>query len=108
MPTHGARLSAIPLVLRKRGGCDLFGDPALEMLLHLVVADRDRRSLSLKSLARATATPPSSAVRWVERLVSAGCVERTRNCSDKRVLDVALTDHGRDVIRAAAFGLCEC
>lgn len=72
------------------------------MLLQLVVAENRRMRLSLKSLAHGTATPQSTAIRWVDRLIAAGCVLRSENPSDRRVAHVTLTALGRSLAFAAA------
>lgn len=49
-------------------GRDLFSDPAWDMLLELYAAKLAGRTMTLKQLALAVETPPSTAARWLSAL----------------------------------------
>lgn len=55
---------------------DLFGEPAWDMLLGLLVAHRRGRPLRLTEAWDAGRTTPASGLRWLNRLEAAGLVER--------------------------------
>src|SRR5581483_7716561 len=56
---------------------------------------------SLTDLAERTATHQSSVSVVVQRLVDRGLVSRTRSASDRRFVEIVITDAGRDVLRNA-------
>ena len=61
----------------------------------------DRPAASLNELAARTATHPSSVSVVVQRLVVQGLVSRTPSPADGRVLNLAITDAGRDRLSRA-------
>lgn len=58
-------------------------------------------SSSLTDLAERTATHQSSVSVVVQRLVDRGFVSRTRSASDRRFVEIAITDAGRQVLSNA-------
>ncbi|HVX39731.1 MAG TPA: MarR family transcriptional regulator [Gemmatimonadaceae bacterium] len=56
---------------------------------------------SLTDLAERTATHQSSVSVVVQRLVDRGFVNRTRSASDRRFVEIVITDAGRDVLASA-------
>lgn len=65
----------------------------------LVVLD-SRRGSNLNRLAETLGVNPSTAVRTVDRLVSAGLVTRRENPSTRREVVLDLTEEGRRVVRS--------
>lgn len=86
-------------------GTDLFGEPAWDILLELFVAEQTYRKLSVSSVCLASAVPPSTAIRWVERLESAGWVRRDNDPLDRRLIWVFLTPKGSTAMRTYLEGL---
>lgn len=74
---------------------DIFGDPAWDMLLDLVYAERDHKSVSVTSACMAASVPPTTALRWVSILENKGYIERTQDKLDGRRRYVMLTEKGR-------------
>ena len=74
---------------------DLFGDPAWDILLDLVYAERDHKSVSVTSACMAASVPPTTALRWVSILESRGYLERMQDKLDGRRRYVMLTEKGR-------------
>lgn len=74
---------------------DLFGDPAWDILLDLVYAERDNKSVSVTSACMASSVPPTTALRWVTILENKGYIERRQDQLDGRRRYVMLTDRGR-------------
>jgi len=74
---------------------ELFGDPAWDILLDLVYAERDHKSVSVTSACMASSVPPTTALRWVSILESRGYIERVQDKLDGRRRYVMLTDKGR-------------
>lgn len=73
---------------------DLFGEPAWDMLLDLVVHRVRQKRVSVTSLCIASAVPPTTALRWIKFLQERGLVKREESNTDKRVAFVRLTDEG--------------
>ena len=76
-------------------GDGVFAEPAWDMLLDLYVQDHLGRAVSIQSLCVAAAVPPTTALRWIGRLVDRGLVLRTPSRHDNRVVHVGLTADGR-------------
>ncbi len=69
---------------RKIGAGELFGDPAWEMLLDLLLAKMEDRQVSVSSACIASGAPMSTALRLVRRLVSEGVLFRVPDEHDRR------------------------
>jgi len=69
---------------RKIGGGELFGDPAWEMLLDLLLAKIEKQQVSVSSACIASGAPMSTALRLVRRLVSEGVLFRIPDEHDRR------------------------
>lgn len=77
---------------------DLFGDPAWDILLDLVYAERDHKSVSVTSACMAASVPPTTALRWVTILENRGYIERMQDKLDGRRRYVMLTEKGRTLM----------
>ena len=73
---------------------ELFGEPAWDMLLDLLVARLEHRQVNVSSLCIAAAVPTSTALRWIGRLIEIGLVEKVNDPKDGRRLFVGLTTEG--------------
>ena len=51
---------------------ELFADPAWDMLLDLLLARLEQRTVAVSSLCIAAAVPPTTALRWIKRLTDEG------------------------------------
>ena len=69
---------------REIGGGGLFGDPAWEMLLDLLLANIEQRQVSVSSACIASGAPMSTALRLVRRLVSDGVLFKIPDETDRR------------------------
>ncbi|WP_235054527.1 response regulator [Novosphingobium lindaniclasticum] len=69
---------------REIGGGELFGDPAWEMLLDLLLAKIEGRRVSVSSACIASGAPMSTALRLVRRLVGEGVLCRLPDEHDRR------------------------
>lgn len=74
----------------------IFAEPAWDMLLDLYVQEHMKRPVSIHSLCIAAAVPPTTALRWIGRLVDCGLMTREPSRRDHRVVHVALTATGRN------------
>jgi len=72
-------------------GRELFGEPAWDILLELYAAHVAQRRLSVTGVCYASAVPPTTALRWVERLEKEGWVSRHSDPLDGRRAWVTLT-----------------
>jgi DNA-binding MarR family transcriptional regulator len=74
----------------------MFGEPAYEMLLTLYVEEGEE--ITAARLAEMTGIAQSSALRWIDYLVSKQLVRRERHPTDKRALVVKLSSKGRSAL----------
>ena len=77
---------------------ELFSDPAWDMLLVLFLASAREQWISVLELAEATATPISTAVRWIDVLERDGLVQRNSDPASARRDDVGLSVRGKAAI----------
>lgn len=77
----------------------MFGEPAWEMLLALYVAEGGPRQ-TVSCLAKLSGAPKATALRWMDYLSQAKLIRRDLHPTDKRVVFVELTDHGRSRVEA--------
>ena len=70
---------------------DLFADPAWDMLLELYAAELGCTRLSVTSLCIASASPATTALRWINKLEEQGWVSREADQHDGRRSFIALT-----------------
>ncbi|MBW8744838.1 MAG: winged helix DNA-binding protein [Sphingomonas sp.] len=104
-------ISAIRAMIRARRLRDqyfsgeLFADPAWDMLLDLLLARIEQRTVAVSSLCIAAAVPPTTALRWIKRLTDEGIFVRTADPRDGRRVFIDLSDEAADAmanyIRAA-------
>jgi FixJ family two-component response regulator len=69
---------------RKLGNGTLFGDPAWDMLLDLLLAKLEKRTVSVSSACIASGAPTTTALRLVNRLVADGILCRQPDAQDGR------------------------
>ena len=70
----------------------LFADPAWDILLDLMAARLEGRTVSVSSLCIASAVPPTTALRWIKTLTDDNFLERSADPVDGRRIFVHLTD----------------
>lgn len=71
---------------------DLFGEPAWDILLDLLTAQKDGRAISISSACIAADVPPTTALRQLSRLQLRGLIERQSDTLDRRRHYLRLTD----------------
>ncbi len=79
----------------------IFGEPAWEMLLDLLISKQEERAVALSSACIASGVPTTTAMRWIRTLQSAGLVEERPDPVDRRRRFLILTAMGEKQIRAA-------
>ncbi|KQM64178.1 hypothetical protein ASE75_09235 [Sphingomonas sp. Leaf17] len=85
--------------LRERFFADgLLEDPAWDMLLDLFAAALEGRSVSVSSLCIAAAVAPTTALRWIGRMVDAGLFVRHADPQDRRRVFIALSPRADDAM----------
>ena len=100
MPT----VSAIRAMIRARRLRDqyfsgeLFADPAWDMLLDLLLARMEKRTVAVSSLCIAAAVPPTTALRWIKRLTEEGIFVRTADPRDGRRVFIDLADEAAEAM----------
>ncbi len=70
----------------------LFGEPAWDILLDLLVAHQSGKPISVSSACIAADVPSSTALRYITRLEARGLVRRHRDTLDGRRHYLELTD----------------
>jgi hypothetical protein len=70
---------------------ELFADPAWDMLLDLMAARLERRTVAVSSLCIASAVPPTTALRWIKTLTDGKLFERVADSNDGRRVFIELT-----------------
>jgi DNA-binding MarR family transcriptional regulator len=68
------------------------------VLLALFSMDSDAGSCAERRLAEIADVSRTTTLRWIQRLEEAGLVTRMFSPTDKRVVRVRLTEHGRDAM----------
>lgn len=79
---------------------DLFGEPAWDMLLDLALAKIEGTDVSITSACIASGAPPTTALRWIGRLVEEGLAERLPHPRDGRVDHLRITDRALAAVAA--------
>lgn len=77
---------------------ELFADPAWDILLDLIAARAEHVRVSVTSLCMASGVPPSTALRWINRMTDDGLLERVDDEVDRRRAFVALTDRAAEAM----------
>jgi hypothetical protein len=73
-------------------GVGLFADPAWDILLDLMAARIEGRSVAVSSLCIAAAVPATTALRWIKQLTETGLLRRVADPDDGRRVFIELTD----------------
>lgn len=79
---------------------DLFLDPAWDMLLELLQAEKMQRRVSVSSVCLASGAPASTALRWLNGMEMQGLIIRRSDPSDGRRTFVELSASARSSIQA--------
>jgi DNA-binding MarR family transcriptional regulator len=101
-----ARAALIYNARRKRdrsldGFQDLVGEPAWDILLCLLAADRENAEVSVSSACFASGVPATTGLRWVRRLEERGLIARSDDPLDGRRSLLNLTEKGFEIAKAA-------
>jgi DNA-binding transcriptional ArsR family regulator len=102
--TEMPSISSIRAMIRTRRMRDqyfsgeLFADPAWDMLLDLLLARLEQRTVAVSSLCIAAAVPPTTALRWIKRLTDEGIFVRTADPRDGRRVFIDLSDQAADAM----------
>ena len=72
---------------QKRGKylpCELFADPAWDMLLELLHAELSGRNVCITSLCGVAGVPQTTALRWIHQMIDQGLLLRRKDKDDGR------------------------
>ncbi len=67
-----------------------FADPVWDVLLDLLACRLESRKISISSACIAAAVPPTTALRWIEKLAGAGAIHRFADVTDGRRVHIEL------------------
>lgn len=70
---------------------ELFVDPAWDMMLDLYRAYKNEEKISVSSLCLASNSPPTTALRWIQKLLKNGLIERSADPNDRRKVYITLS-----------------
>ena len=70
---------------------DIFGEPAWDILLDLMITHCLGKQISITSACIASSVPPTTALRWITALEECGFISRTSDENDRRRAFVKLT-----------------
>lgn len=84
---------------------DLFADPAFDMLLFVFLEEEAGRSVETSACYRASGVPRTTAVRWINMLVSMGMFRSTPHPTDRRLALLSLSEEARASVRQWLEGL---
>jgi hypothetical protein len=71
---------------------ELFADPAWDILLDLLAARLEGRSVSVSSLCIAAAVPATTALRWITGMTESGILVRRQDPTDARRIFIDLSE----------------
>jgi DNA-binding MarR family transcriptional regulator len=80
-------------------GGGLFSDPAWDILLELYLVEMAQHRVNITQITSAIAAPPTTALRWLERLAIEGWISREPDMMDRRRIWVSLTERGSMAMR---------
>lgn len=69
---------------------DLFAEPAWDMMLALYIAEGEGCRLKVSDLCNESGVPPTTALRWIDRLVQLRMVRRRPHPLDARAIFVEI------------------
>ena len=81
-------------------GAGLFADPAWDILLDLMGARIEGRSVAVSSLCIAAAVPATTALRWIKQLTELGLLRRVADPLDGRRVFIELTEDAVDTLQS--------
>lgn len=78
----------------------LFADPGWDILLDLYAAQDEGKPVSVSSLCIAAAVPPTTALRWITNMTTAGLLVRVQDPGDARRVFIELSPDTRRQMEA--------
>lgn len=78
---------------------ELFADPAWDILLELFILRLENRRASVKSVCIAADVPATTALRWINVLLSKKLIERSNDANDQRIKLISITNEGFEAMR---------
>lgn len=71
---------------------ELFAEPAWDILLLLYGVEPSQERLSISAVCASVDSPPTTVLRWIEKLEEAGLLVRQKHPTDRRVNWLKLSD----------------
>lgn len=76
----------------------LFGEPAWDIMLDLFIQGERGQSVSVSSACIGSGVPTTTALRWIQALMSKELLRRTPDENDARRINVTLSEKGRSLM----------
>ncbi|MEP7349798.1 MAG: hypothetical protein ABI668_07580 [Sphingorhabdus sp.] len=83
----------------------LFADPAWDILLDLIAAELEGKTVSVSSLCIAAAVPATTALRWITAMTNSGMLVRHHDPDDARRVFIALSAETRASLQQYLFDI---
>lgn len=71
---------------------DLFSEPAWDILLLLYGVEQSQERLSISAVCASVGAPPTTVLRWIDKLEQAGMLVRQKHPTDRRINWLRLSD----------------
>jgi len=87
-------------ITRKKIPKDIFKAVYRDMSYHHLVIMKvlyDSGTLSISAIGKTLSISKPQMTRWIDRMVDMGLVERWPDAVDRRVIDIALTEKGKEI-----------
>lgn len=84
---------------------ELFADPAFDMLLFVFLEEEAGRPVETSACYRASGVPRTTAVRWINMMVSNGMFESAPHPTDRRLALLSLSEDTRASVRQWLNGM---
>lgn len=87
--------------------CDIFGEPAWDILLDLYTQQSAGKRVSVSSACIGAAVPPTTALRWLSALEQQDLIVRATDNVDKRRAYIDLSPLGKSKIEEILFDIAK-
>lgn len=84
---------------------DLFGEPGWDLMLALYIAEGEGYRLRISEICDESGVPATTALRWIDKLVSMGLARKRANPTDMRSSFIEITEQGCEGMSACLLAM---